>query len=30
MTKAQELEGDHNPFTPAERQAFDSLQKELN
>jgi tetratricopeptide (TPR) repeat protein len=29
MAKAQELHGDHNPFTPAERAGFDKLRQEL-
>jgi tetratricopeptide (TPR) repeat protein len=29
MVKAQELRGDHNPFTPAEREGFDKLRQEL-
>ena len=30
LKKANDLRGDHNPFTPAERTAFEQLQKELN
>jgi tetratricopeptide (TPR) repeat protein len=30
LKKANDLRGDHNPFTPTERTAFEQLQKELN
>jgi tetratricopeptide (TPR) repeat protein len=30
MAKAQELQGDRNPFTPAERKGFEKLRQELN
>jgi predicted Zn-dependent protease len=30
MAKAQELQGEHNPFTAEERKGFEQLLKELN
>jgi predicted Zn-dependent protease len=30
ITKAQELHGEHNPFTPAERKAYEQFKPEVN